>query len=71
MFHSYYATTKDKKNHEHNYRLPAGEGVPNGHEITNLSVAGRYKFAEIVGKETADLLKDLFPVRGKRYASQK
>lgn len=68
MFHSYYASTKDKKSHEHNYRIPAGEGVPNGHEITNLAVAGKFKFAEIVGPEMAQLLKDMYPVRGKRNA---
>jgi hypothetical protein len=69
MFHSYYATTKDRKNNEHNYKLALGEGVPNGHEITNLSVAGRFKFSEIVDAETAQLLKDMFPVRRSRNAS--
>lgn len=56
MFHAYYATTKDKKGNEHNYRLPAGEGVPNGHEITNLAVASRFKLSDIVSAETYDLL---------------
>lgn len=68
MFRSYYVSTKDKKNHEHNYRLPAGEGVPNGHEITNLAVAGKFKLSEIVGEEMAQLLKDMFPVRRNRNA---
>lgn len=62
MFHQYYATTKDRKGNEHNYRLPAGEAVPKGHEITNLTVAGRFKFSEIVDEETSDLLKNLFPL---------
>lgn len=61
MFHGYYATTKDRKGNEHNYKLPQGEGVPNGHEITSLAVASRFKFAEIVDAETADLLKNFFP----------
>jgi len=60
MFHQFYATTRDKKGHEHNYRLPAGEGVPNGHEITNLAVAGRFKFAEIIDDKMAKDLKELF-----------
>jgi|KBSSwiStaDraftv2_1062776.scaffolds.fasta_scaffold17064_5 hypothetical protein len=63
MFHQFYATTKDKKGHEHNYRLPAGEAVPSGHEITDLSVAGRFKFSEIVGDKMAKDLKELFPVK--------
>ena len=63
MFHQYYATTKDKKGHEHNYRLPAGEGVPNGHEITDLSVAGRFKFSEILDQKMVEDLKALFPVK--------
>jgi hypothetical protein len=65
MFHSFYATTKDRKGNEHNYRLPAGTAVPSGHEITNLSVASRFKFSEIVDAETAQLLRDMFPVRGR------
>jgi hypothetical protein len=65
MFHQYYATTKDKKGHEHNYKLNAGEGVPNGHEITDLSVAGRFKFAEIIDEDTYDLLTSAYRIKGK------
>ena len=56
MFHAYYATTKDRKGNEHNYKLPAGEGVPSGHEITNLSVASRYNFAEFLDEDSAAAL---------------
>lgn len=63
MFHHYYATTKDRKNNEHNYRLASGERVPNGHEITSLSVASRFKFAELIGEDKARELKELFPAR--------
>jgi hypothetical protein len=63
MFHQYYATTKDRKNHEHHYKLNAGEGVPAGHEITSLSVAGRFKLSEIIGDDLARDLKELFPVK--------
>jgi len=66
MFHSFYATTKDRRGNEHNYKLPAGTAVPSGHEITNLSVASRFTFAEIVGAETAQLLRDAFPVKVRR-----
>lgn len=69
MFHQFYATTKDKKGHEHNYRLNAGDPVPQGHEITALSVAGRFKFSEIIGDELAKDLKELFPVKKGRRAS--
>ncbi len=63
MFRQYYATTKDKKGHEHNYKLHAGETVPYGHEIMDLSVAGRFKFSEILDKKTVEDLKALFPIR--------
>jgi len=69
MFRQFYATTKDRKGHEHNYKLAAGEGVPSGHEITNLAVAGRFKLSEIIGEETAKELKELFPVRKGNRAS--
>ena len=69
MFHQYYATTKDRKGGEHNYRLPAGDGVPFGHEITNLAVAGRFKFSEIVDEKTVQDLKALFPVKKRDRAS--
>lgn len=66
MFHRFYATTKDRKGNEHNYVLPAGTGVPSGHEITSLSKASQFKFSEIIDAETAQLLKDAFPVKGRR-----
>jgi hypothetical protein len=66
MFHGFYATTKDRKGNEHNYKLRKGEGVPSGHEITDLSVASRFKFSEIIDPEMAKLLKDAFPVKGRR-----
>lgn len=69
MFRQFYATTKDKKGHEHNYKLSTGETVPSGHEITNLSVAGRFKFSEIIDEKTAHALKELFPVRKSKRAS--
>ena len=65
MFQSFYATTKDKKGHEHSYRLKAGEGIPQGHEITDLSVAGRFKFADIIDAETYALLMDVYGIKGK------
>lgn len=56
MFHAYYATTKDRKGNEHNYKLPAGEGVPNGHEITNLAVASRYKLTDFLSPGDLEVL---------------
>lgn len=70
MFQSYYVSTRDRKNHEHNYRLPKGEGVPAGHEITNLSVAGRFSFADILGEEQSDLLRYAFGVKKNRKKSR-
>lgn len=69
MFHQFYASTKDRKGHEHNFKLSAGEGVPKGHEIMSLAVAGRWKFAEVIGDSLAKDLKELFPVRKNRRAS--
>jgi len=68
MRHQFYATTKDKKGHEHNYRLDQNEPVPYGHEIVDLSLAGRFKFTEIIGEKMAKDLKELFPVRKGRRA---
>lgn len=62
MRQEFYATTKDKKGNEHNYRLSSGETVPFGHEIVDLALAGRFKFAEIIGDKMARDLKVLFPV---------
>lgn len=66
MFHQFYATTKDRKGHEHNYKLPAGEGVPSGHEIESLAVASRWKLAEVLDTETYELLKYAFNLKGRR-----
>lgn len=68
MQHQFYATTKDRKGNEHSYKLNTGEGVPSGHEITSLAVAGRFKFSEIIGDKLAKDLKELFPVRKSRRA---
>jgi hypothetical protein len=65
MFHRFYATTKDKSGKEHNFKLSAGEGVPIGHEITDLSVAGRFKFADVIDKDTYDLLMYAYGIKGK------
>lgn len=69
MFHQFYATTKDRKGHEHSYKLNAGEGVPSGHEITELSVAGRHKLADILDQETFDLLTYAFNIKGRRASA--
>lgn len=71
MRNEFYATTKDKKGHEHNYRLGPGETVPYGHEIVDLALAGRFKFAELIGDKMAKDLKELFPVRKARRATSK
>lgn len=63
MFRQFYATTKDRKGHEHRYRLAAEETIPGGHEIIDLSVAGRFKFSEILDQKTVEDLKALFPVK--------
>lgn len=59
MFYYYYAKTKDRKGNEHNYKLPSGIGIPKGHEITDLSIADRWKVSEIIGPETETLLREL------------
>jgi hypothetical protein len=68
MQQHFYATTKDRKGGIHNYKLATGEGVPKGHEITDLSVAHRFKMTDILSPESVDLLEALFPGRKARNA---
>lgn len=49
---SLYVTTKDEKNHEHHYRLPVTETVPEGHEITNVRPAGKFRFSSVLSPES-------------------
>jgi hypothetical protein len=70
MFRYFYASTKDRKGNTHNYKLPAGEAIPKGHEITDLSVAGQFPMTELLSNEELLILKDAFPgaksLKGKR-----
>jgi hypothetical protein len=69
MFRQFYATTKDRKGHEHNYKLSTGETVPSGHEITNLAVAGRFKFEEMLKPEDRAALEMMGSKKKNRRAS--
>ncbi len=61
MFRYFYATTQDRKKNTHQYKLPAGEAVPAGHEITDLSIAGQFQVSELLSGEDIQALKSLFP----------
>ncbi len=61
MYQYFYASTKDRKGHVHNYKLTNGDTVPSSHEIVDLSVASRFKFSEIIRSDQADALAALFP----------
>jgi len=69
MFKYFYATTKDKKGGEHNYKLGAGDTVPSGHEITDLSVAGRFKLVDMLKPEDRDLLEAMSSKKKGRRAT--
>lgn len=58
MFQYFYASTKDRKNQLHSYKLVSGETVPTNHEIIDLSIGSRFKFSELIGDEAAKRLKD-------------
>jgi hypothetical protein len=74
MFSYFYASTVDSKGRAHQYKLSLGEGVPNGHEIVGLSVAGYFPAAELVDPEQLAALTRAFPQvkrnRGKRAKAQ-
>lgn len=61
MFNYFYLSTKDKKHHDHHYKLPAGEAAPDGHEITDLRVAGQVSIVDLVAPEQLAALKKAFP----------
>ncbi len=59
MYKYYYASTKDRRGHTHNYKLTANETVPVSHEIVNLSVASTFKFSELVSADVAAKMREL------------
>lgn len=48
MQHEFYVTTVDEKNHEHNYRFPQGETLPEGEKLKTQKPAGLFKAADIL-----------------------
>lgn len=71
MFNYLYVSTKDRKNGTHQYKLPAGEAAPTGHEITDLRVGGVYPMSELMSLEDAAALAQLFPQPGKKPRGRK
>lgn len=61
MFTYLYVSTKDKKTGTHQYKLPAGEAAPGGHEITDLRIAGTWSMLDLIPPEDAAALAQLFP----------
>jgi hypothetical protein len=47
LVQSFYVTTVDDKNHEHNYRLPQGETLPEDQYLKTQRKAGEFKLAEL------------------------
>lgn len=47
LVQSFYVTTIDEKNHEHNYRLPQGESLPEDQTLKTQRKAGEFKLADL------------------------
>jgi hypothetical protein len=48
---SFYVTTLDENNHEHNYRFPQGENLPENHRFKSQRPAGLIKLRDLVSEE--------------------
>lgn len=66
MFHYFYLSTVDRKRVAHQYKLPAGEAVPDGQEITGITVAGTARMADLLSVEKLLELRKAFPQADKR-----
>lgn len=53
------ATETDKPSHEHHYRLPVSETVPEGQEIVSLRPAGQFRFSSLLSPESLAALKSV------------
>lgn len=51
MLHTFYVTTVDEKRHEHNFRFPQGETVPDGHVLKTQRPAGRFPITSVLSVE--------------------
>lgn len=71
MFNYFYVSTVDRKKNAHSYKLPAGEAVPAGHDITDLRIAGQFPLAELLPLDQAAALAVLFPQQGKKPRGRK
>lgn len=71
MFHYLYVSTLDRKKNTHQYKLPAGEAAPTGHEITDLRVAGQFPLIDLMSLYDAAALATMFPQPGKKRRQPK
>jgi hypothetical protein len=70
MFKYFYLSTVDRKKHQHHYKLPAGDAVPDGEELTDLRPAGIVTLMDQLPEETLAELRAAFP-EAKRYLKRK
>jgi hypothetical protein len=58
---SLYVTTResDKPNHEHHFRLPVTDIVPEGQEIVNVRPAGKFRLSSLLSPESLAVLKSV------------
>jgi hypothetical protein len=51
MQHTFYVTTIDEKSHEHNFRFPQGETLPEDHVLKTQRPAGQFPITSVLSIE--------------------
>jgi hypothetical protein len=57
LVNSFYVTTVDEKNHEHNYRFPQGESLSEKQTLKSQREAGNFKLGDALTPESLANLK--------------
>lgn len=66
MQNTLYVTTRDEKSHEHFYRLPLTDTVPDGHEIVNVRPAGQFRLSSLLSPESLSAIKSVRTRKGRK-----
>lgn len=61
MFYYEYVSTLDRKKNAHQFKLPAGEAAPTGHQITDQRLAGVWSMFDLMPASDVAALAQLFP----------
>lgn len=70
---SFYVTTADldKPNHEHTYRLPAGDSIPEGQKLVSQRPAGLFRLSSVLSDDSFTALLDARSEASKRVRGKK